>query len=514
MVKKELQSLDTSKSTGPDHIHPRLLKELAEHISNPITQLLNKTIKNQVIPTDWKMAFISPIFKKGSRNIASNYRPISLTCILCKLMEKFIRAKIMEHLQNENLLSTKQFGFINGRSTTIQLLNYLDECADIIAQGGVVDTIYLDFAKAFDTVPHQRLIGKLKSYGISGCILVWIEQFLIGRSQVVLVNGTQSLPTSVLSGIPQGTVLGPVLFIIYINDILTNVDSKGYLFADDTKIFRQITTVEDSVALQRDIKSLEDWTKHWLLSFNQDKCHVLTLGKFENITHTHRYKLFGKEIDHVFEEKDLGVTFDSNMSFEEHISGKIKKANSIVGLIRRSFSFLDCSSFKKIYIAYVRPHLEYAQCIWSPHLTKLIDAIENVQVRATKLVDGLSKYEYSERLKKMNLPTLLYRRKRGDLIEMFQHFKKYNANIISKSFRPRERCSRKHDFQLHQLKASDGKRGTQTNSFYFRVAKEWNNLPSHIVNAENTNTFKNRLDEHWKDLPIKFDHKAIVFESD
>ena len=209
VVKKELVCLKTNKLTGPDDIHPRLLNELTEHIAEPITKLSNKLIKGSQLPSDWRMAYISPLFKKGSRNLPANYRPISLTCILCKIMGKFIRTKVMHHLQVDNLLSDKQFGFISYISTTLQLLNYLDKCADIIARGCVVDTIYLDFAKAFVLVPHRRLMGKLQSYGITGNILKWIEQFLTGRTQVVLMNDIHSASADVLSGIPQGTVLDP-----------------------------------------------------------------------------------------------------------------------------------------------------------------------------------------------------------------------------------------------------------------------------------------------------------------
>ena len=151
-------------------------------------------------------------------------------------MERLIRDHIVSHLLEEKLLSNKQYGFISGRSTTLQLLYYLDECMNVTAKGGVVDVIYLDFAKAFDTVPHRRLIGKLEAYGISGNILNWIKAFLTGRTQEVVVNGSKSAKAPVLSGIPQGTVLGPVLFVAYINDILDDISSNGVMFADDTKI--------------------------------------------------------------------------------------------------------------------------------------------------------------------------------------------------------------------------------------------------------------------------------------
>ena len=209
-------------------------------------------METEVIPLDWKKAYVSPIYKKGARNRAENYRPISLTCILCKLMESFIKDIVMKHLKSENLLSCKQYGFISGRSTTTQLLSYLDKCIETIVTGGVVDPIYFDFAKAFDTVPHRRLLGKLSCYGISGDIINWIKAFLLGRSQVVRVNGEKSEETAVLSGIPQGSVLGPLLFVVYINDLPESVKSNIFLFADDTKILKQITSKEDALDLQSD----------------------------------------------------------------------------------------------------------------------------------------------------------------------------------------------------------------------------------------------------------------------
>ena len=215
-------------------------------------------------------------------------------------------------------------------------------------------------------------------------------------------------------------------------------------------------------------------------------------------------------MEHVFDEKDLGVTFDSDMSFGEHIANKINKANSITGLIRRSFTFLDCASFTKLYCAMVRPHLEYAQSIWSPHLLKDIDAIENVQIRATKLVDGLSNLSYSERLRKLNLPTLKYRRHRGDLIEMFKHMKTYDSSIVAPSFQHRFRPSRKHKFQIHDPAPKDGIRGVQANSFHYRIPRIWNNLPNNVVDASSLESFKNKLDKLWENQPMKYDDRATL----
>lgn len=278
IVRKKILQLDVDKACGPDEMHPRLLKELVDEISTPLAMIFRKSLLDGVLPSDWKHAYVSPLFKKGAKNIASNYRPISLTSIVCKIMESIVKEKIMSHLMTENLVSRHQYGFIPGRSTTTQLLNYLNDCIEALVEGNVTDTIYFDFSKAFDTVPHNRLLKKLKCYGIKGQVLKWIKSFLKGRSQVVKVNGEESFPESVMSGIPQGSVLGPILFVIYINDLPDVVKSKIYLFADDTKLLSKIQSKDDSLYLQEDINALGKWSNDWLLKFNLDKCHVLTLG--------------------------------------------------------------------------------------------------------------------------------------------------------------------------------------------------------------------------------------------
>ena len=504
MVLEELKNLNANKSCGPDEIHPKLLSELADYLVSPLTKLFNQSLEG-TLPADWKRAFVSPIFKKGARNLAVNYRPISLTSIVCKIMEKFIRRAVLDHLTSHELLSEKQHGFLTGRSILTQLLKYLDDCANIVSQGGVVDAIYLDFWKAFDTVPHRRLLGKLKSYGVNGVIHRWIESFLTGRTQEVQVNGTRSRKGAVTSGIPQGSVLGPILFLVYINDLLDNIDSFSLLFADDTKIYRKILTKEDSEKLQKDIDNLVEWTKKWKVTFNADKCHVLTLGKFVNITHTHRYVVSGEELEHVYVEKDLGVTIDENLTFSEHISNKTRSAIGIMAKIRSAFSYLDQETFKKLYISFVRPHLEYAQSMWSPHQAKFVNMLENVQKRATQLVDGLGNLEYSERLRKLKLPSLKYRRLRGDMIEVFKHYNTYDKKVLSASFQPRIRSSRRHQYQLHERVPQDGTTGIQANSFYYRVSRAWNVLPQSVVSAPSIDAFKNRYDQHMENAPILYD---------
>ena len=276
--------------------------------------------------------------------------------------------------------------------------------------------------KAFDKVPHRRLIHKLSSYGIEEPYTSWIKSFLMGRNQRVVVNGHFSEWKSVTSGIPQGSVLGPILFVLYINDLpdITCCDTEVYLFADDTKVFRPIFNESDCDKLQQDLYNMQSWTDEWLLCFHPDKCKAMRIGKSKINYCQYKLRQNDNPLQYVESEKDIGVVIDNKLTFDNHISEKVNKANSIMGLIRRTMDYMDLSSFKLLYTALVRPHLEYANQIWSPHLVKHIEEIENVQRRATKQLPGMSKLSYSERLMKLKLPTLAYRRARGDMIELFK----------------------------------------------------------------------------------------------
>ncbi len=262
MVKKKSQSLNITKSAGPDGLHP---------------QIFNSTLSQHQLPSAWKEAIISPIFKKGDRCKPENYRPVSLTCIASKLIESFIRDHILQHMKLNNLLSSKQFGFLKGRSTVLQLLRTLNDWIDLLDNPktkNLIDTVHMDFQKAFDKVPHSRLLSKLQGYGISGQIHDWVKAFLSGRSQRVNVRGTLSDPSPVTSGIPQGSVLGPILFVLFINDLPDKVKNTVYLFADDTKIFGLANNQNDTNSIQEDLDILHRWSDTWLLKFHPGKCKI------------------------------------------------------------------------------------------------------------------------------------------------------------------------------------------------------------------------------------------------
>ena len=510
MVLKKLKNLDPTKSPGPDDIHPRVLKETASAIAPALTALYNNILTSHDIPEDWRTAIITAIFKKGAKSDPGNYRPVSLTCIICKILESIIYDAIIEHLIKNKLLSKNQYGFISKRSASLQLLAVLQLwCSILDESGNEIHDINMDFMKAFDTVPHRRLIKKLRSYGITGDILLWIEAFLQGRKQKVVVNGSSSDWCDVISGVPQGSVIAALLFVIYINDLPENIRSHLFLFADDCKFFREIATQEDIDIMQADLDTLFEWSQKWLLTFHPGKCVNLRITLRKD-TEPHVYHLGNDDLKNVDEVKDLGVTVDGKLKFESHISGKVNKANQLWGAIKKAFKHMNPDIFKKLFCAHIRPHIEYAVQFWAPYLRKSINQIESVQRRATKNIPGFQNHSYKERLQLLDIPTLAYRRLRGSMIEVYKMINVYDPEVTPpldiRSYR-----TRGHNQRLYVKPAN--KLHPKHHSFQHRVVNPWNSLPSDVVNSPNLDTFKNRLDKHWKNLKLKFDHESRDFES-
>ena len=505
-VRELLKSVNTSKSTGPDEIHPRFLKELADHLAYPITILFNNSLSEGSLPPIWKSANVSCIFKSGDKKSASKYRPISITPVICRLLERIIRNAVMSHCIDNNIFSDCQYGFRNRRGCTLQLLKVLDDWTKAIDNGLPVDTLYLDLQKAFDSVPHQRLILKLERLGITGNLLRWIKNFLSERKQRVVLNGISSDWTDVISGVPQGSVLGPILFILYVNDLPDKVKSYCKIFADDTKLYKEINNLKDYEDLQDDIYELCRWTTKWLLFFNANKCKVLHIGnnnpRFDyEMTDKNYNKVNIKVVDH---EKDLGVIFQENLKFDLHISFVVNKANRILGLIKRSFVFMDKSTFLCLYKSLVRSHLDYGDLIWFPVLKKHIRMIENVQRRATRILSTLRHLSYSERLQELNLPTLLYRRRRADLIQVFKIIKGFDDIPIEDFFQISESTTRGHS---HKIFKPRSQKSLRQNSFSVRIVEDWNSLPEEVVSVKTVLQFKTRLDKMW--IHRRFDDSEI-----
>ena len=288
-ILKLLQNLKPFKAAGPDKLKPFLLRELREEIAPIIQIIFERSLQTGKLPADWCKAQVTPIFKKGNKSSAANYRPISLTCILCKVLEHIIASHVVKHLNAHDLLYDLQHGFREKRSCETQLTMLVEDLARNVSKGKQTDLILLDFSKAFDKVNHSKLLWKLHQYGIRGHALAWIRAFLGNRSQTVVLDGEESESVPVTSGVPQGSVLGPILFLIYINDLPDELSSQVRLFADDTAVYLTIGDTEDGKVLQNDLDRQSAWEDRWDMEFNPSKCQVVrvtTSRKLINVTYT------------------------------------------------------------------------------------------------------------------------------------------------------------------------------------------------------------------------------------
>lgn len=444
------------------------------------------------LPAEWKVATVVPIYKKGDKLVPANFRPISLTSIVCRTMEKIIAERLREFLSEEHIIIDEQHGFVSKRSIVTNLLQCVNQWIKNHDNGKPTDVIYLDYEKAFDRVPVRRLIHKLEHLGIRGKLLAWISDFLTNRNFCVRVGSTLSSPRLVLSGVPQGSVLGPLLFILYLTDLKQALKIPFSLFADDTKFFGDPNSQYQEI--QKGLNDIFDWTKDWLLTLNAGKCTVLHIGKKNP---QKRYYLGNQQLTPVESQRDLGITITTDLKWETHIVTIVKRANSMLYLIRKSFMTLTPKTFVKLYKTYIRPLLEFAYVIWDPYFKKDITLLENVQRRATKLVKSLRNMTYERRLKELNLTTLESRRSRGRLIETYKILTGYyDVPDLQDLFQlSTNKRLRGHSLKLCRMRA---KKNPLQNFLPNRVVTDWNKLPMRLINAPSVNSFKNGLDKLQK----------------
>lgn len=471
-VYEVLISLDQTKAKGLDGIGPNLLKSCALALYQPLRHLFVNSIAQHVIPAEWKIHAITPVYKSGDHGSVTNYRPISLLSSTSKVLERLVYRKLIEFLQGS--ISSVQFGFLKGHSTLQQLLLFYNV---ILSSSLQWDVIFLDFAKAFDTVPHKELLLKLNRHGVSGNLWLWLECYLTKRFQCVCLGESRSMLLPVVSGVPQGSILGPLLFLIYINDLPVAVKhSLLLLFADDAKLAKLVRNPLDCNQLQGDLDSMCSWSQEWKLLFKETKCVLLRCCR-KGVQVNSTYSLSNESIQVRDTHKDLGVMISSDLTFTTHLDYIVGRAYRVLGLLRRTFRMsANVNEKRLLYISLVRSQLMYCSSIWHPYLVKEIVRLERVQRRATKYILNDYRSDYKSRLVSLNLLPLMYILELNDVMFCVKSLQSPTRDFNIRDF---------ITFSSGGTRSSTAMKMAHTRSisnssrhFYFnRIARLWNSLP-------------------------------------
>jgi hypothetical protein len=492
-VYKVLNKLDHNKAYGPDGLPTIVYKRCASVLAPSLTILFNLSLDQGILPRQWKQADIVPVFKKGDSCNVTNYRPISLLCIASKVLERCIH----HHVFNitKGLISEYQHGFCNQKSTNTQLLLFYDKIHNYMDKGIQTDVAFLDLSKAFDSVPHSLLLSKVLSFGFCGKLYSWLTNYLENRTQKVLVEGYHSRSQHVLSGVPQGSILGPLLFNFYINDMVSCNQEfcDTYLYADDSKLCKPIFSLDDCAQLQSCLDNIQTWSTVWGMNFNVNKCKIMSFTRARN-PFSNQYTMNGKPIEYVTEFIDLGVTVCNNLKWDKHITSMTKKANKRLGCIKRTLGVNVNTAVKRCaYTSMVRPLIEFSSLIWSNCDKKCINVLESVQRRASKYILNEYTDDYKSRLLTCDILPLTYRREIMDCVFFYNCLHNLvDINVMrivlthTSNLRTRSDVSDNVTLMCHPCNTESYL------SFYTnRIVKLWNQLPSNIRELELSDSLSN-----------------------
>lgn len=492
-VFKTLGTLKGTYGSGPDGIPNIFLKKLALPLAQPLSFIFRHSFFNADVPDLWKHSSITPIPKTKNSSSLNDYRPISITSNICKVMEKRINKEIIEHCVKLGVFDN-QYGFVPGKSSEFQLLHCVNHWTKNLNQKLPTDVIYCDFAKVFEKVSHPKLLHKMRALGINKHIIDWVESFLDHRSHVTRVGESVSDFIGVGSGIPQGSPLAPTLFLIMIHDLPKVIKyCKIFLFADDAKIFISVGTPENAKLLQLDIDAMCVWSEINQLPFNPDKFRVLHIGPKYNAQYN--YTISNINIPKTEVHKDLGIWIDENLNFNYHNMQLISSCNRITGAIKRSFRTRKPELLMKMFNSVVRSKIEYCYSVWCPHTKGGIDEIEKIQKSFTRSISSISLLPYCERLMSVSTDSLLYRRILHDLSLVHKTVHNQESLECSEFFdleinNPNTRTTRGHSFKIKKQRSYDK---SSTNFWSNRIVNIWNALPDSTVNATTPKAFKTQL---------------------
>ena len=509
-----IDEIKVDSATSDGEIPARILKGCKEPLSHALYILWKKSMETSLIPPCYKEQSITPIHKKGSKTDPGNYRPVSLTSHVIKVFERVVRKRLVDYLESNNLISSKQHGFRKGRSCLTQLLQHMDFILDNYQDDAETDVIYLDYAKAFDKVDHELLLVKLRFYGIQGELFDWIEQFLLDRMQKVVVDGKKSRSAPVLSGVPQGTVLGPILFLLYVNDLEAVISHSNMgCFADDTRMSKKITTSSDCDLLQSDLNNVVQWSIDNNMELHEDKFELLVyklpsnkklaedLPFIKEFQKTNYKTPNGNTIGQSHTVRDLGVHLSDDLSWSPHIGVMVDKAKQVASWVLGVFKDRSSTVMLQLYKSLIRSRLEYNSPLWSPSKIGDIQKIEAIQRYFTRQIIGMRDSSYWERMEKLNLMSLQRRRERYSIIHLWKILHNICPNDLQICFKENQRLGMRVVLPALRKKAATSAKSNYDQSFVVRAAKLWNTLPRHVNTADALPAFKTALGNFLDTIP-------------
>ena len=503
-VSDVLRLIDTTKACGPDFISPKLLREGGPSLSHHLANLFNNSLNESTFPSDWKLANVIPVYKKGDKTDVANYRPISLLSCIGKVFERCVFKHLHNYIVANNLITPLQSGFTPSDSATFQLIDLYNTFVKALDDGKEVRVIFCDISKAFDRVWHRGLLFKLRRMGVSGKLLDWFISYLSQRFQRVAMEGCVSDYIQIQAGVPQGSILGPLLFLIYINDIVNDIGSSIRLFADDTTLYLVVDDPNHAAnLLNDDIEKIHNWSNKWLVKFNPNKTEELILSR-KTVPPNHPPLFMNNvQIKQVQQHKHLGVTFNNKCTWSDHISDITTRAWKRIHVLRSLKFNLDRKTLEIMYLSFIRPILEYADCIWDNCNNQEINEIEKIQIEAGRIVTGATKScSKIKILEETGWDSLQTRRYKHRMITFYkiigQHGPRYLFNLLPPSA---QQVSHRNLRSANTLRTYRCRTNMYQNSYLPKTVQEWNLLPENVKKSPSIQVFKNYLNRNNTKVP-------------
>ena len=503
-----MRELRPNAAPGPDGFPAALLNKCSKALAPPLATAWRQSLNEGVVPETCKSALIVPIHKGKSKAVAKNYRPVALTSQLSKVFEKVVRRFLVSFMEANTLLNPTQHGFRAGRSCLSQLLNHFDTITHHLERGRGVDVVYLDFAKAFDKVDIGVTLRKLHQMGIRGRLGIWLASFLTGRTQTVVVSNSQSSPQPVISGVPQGSVLGPLIFLILLGNIDEGtVNSFISSFADDTRVGKAISSAEDAVLLQGDLDRIYAWAKATNMEFNSEKFEMLRYQA--NIKQPSPPQTLLSDIGTPIEAKsslrDLGVTMSDDASFSQFISEKVTAVKQLSGWAMRTFKTRARGPMLTIWKSLIQCHIDYCSQLWSPYKTGEIQAVETLQRIFINKIAGMRELGYWQQLKELKLYSLERRRERYAIIYTWRILENQVPNLDNTPICAKWHIRRGRECIIPHVSTSPPSyvQAIRFSSFALRGPRLFNSMPAKVRNLTgcSPDKFKRVLDEALARIP-------------